>query len=197
VRLFVAALLLVAIGVAAKIAFEHVAPEGLASASGGLARAETEAPDTIASVKLVGPGLRAFPLAGAVTTPAGDKLSEADLAADGAAVVSALHASGHLDAAVGSHAITRTAAGADIELPVDPGAIYTVRNVRWTGRRARANLAKLPVIATGDALDTAHLSSTATLVEGWLAQRKVHATVTWDVTVDRAAKLADVTFTVE
>jgi outer membrane protein assembly factor BamA len=132
-----------------------------------------------------------------VATHAGQKLSEADLAADGAAVVSALHASGHLDAAVGTPAITKSASGADIELPVDPGAVYTVHAVRWTGQRARPGIDKLPVIAPGDALDNKQLAATASLVEGWLAQRKVHAHVTWDVQVDRAAKLADVVFTVE
>lgn len=198
-RLFVAIFLLAAIGLAAKIAVERLAPEGLASASDHLMRAETTGPatDLVDTVQLLGPGLRATSLDEVIGTRAGTHLSEAQLAFDRTTIFTTLLDRGHLDAAVGAATITWSRAGADVELPVDAGAVYTVHSVTWTGAKMRPAIAELPVIAAGEPVERARLADTASLVEGWLAQRHTHAHVTWSLAIDRDAKLVDVTFAVK
>ena len=193
VKLFVATLLLVAAAVAAKVAIEHLAPEGTASASDSIPRAKVAG--TVDAVTFTGPGLRAAFLSEVVATRAGAPLSTADLAGDRIRIVDALVARGHLDAHAGEAVVAASDAGTFVDFPVTVGPTYVIRDVRVAGR-AVAGIAAVPTVRPGDPAASTRIEASAALLRTWLADHQERGTVSWTLTPDPLTQQADVVFTV-
>jgi outer membrane protein assembly factor BamA len=202
VKLVVAALLLVAMALGAKLAIEHVAPEETASASTRVttpSRAKIEA-GTVQSVRFTGPGLRAAFLSDVIATREGAAFRASALEDDRVRILDAMLARGFLDATVGAAKVEWTdSGGAWVEFPVDAGSLYVVRDVRVEGKALRRHpaLADVPTLEPGHPAIGDRIEASAGLLRAWLTQRDLTGTVTVHIETDGLGKQIDVVYTVD
>lgn len=200
-KLVVATLLLVTMALGAKFAIERIAPEGAASASTRVttpSRAKTEA-GTVQSVRFTGPGLRAAFLSDVVATREGEAFRASSLEDDRLRILDAMLARGYLDATVGTPVVEWSDDGAAwVDFPVDAGSLYVVRDVAVEGKQLRRHpaLAEVPTLEAGNPAQGERIEASAERLREWLAQRRIKATVTVKVELEKFSKQIDVAYVV-
>ncbi len=143
----------------------HELPEGRAIADPHASR-----PDEVQSISLEGRDLPVAALRSVLVTHTGDQLAPAKLAADRAALQSALIASGHLGAKVQPAQVLHDAAGgAYITFALTPGPLFHVRDVQVTG--APASETGIMTINRGDVVRADRLEHARDALTTRLASR--------------------------
>jgi outer membrane protein assembly factor BamA len=170
--------------------------EAVAAPSTAYAAAATD-PATVTTVRINGENLPIAALERALSTRAGNRVSDTDLAHDRAAILATLEARGHLGASVTGVRVIQSN-GAHVVFDVTSAGVYHVAAVRVDGAPARlaAELAAVPTLLRGQPWHPERAADNVALVREWLAHRGVTADVTARRTVDHATHTVDVTFDV-
>ena len=152
-------------------------------------------PDAVVTVRILGDNLPVAALERALTTRAGRRLSDEDLARDRAAILATLEARGHLGAAVAGVRVTWSR-GAHVVFDVTSGGVYQVDRVDVAGAPASVarELARVPTLLRGQPWHPERAADNVSLLREWLAQRGVSAEVTARRTIDHVRNTVDVVF---
>lgn len=155
-------------------------------------------PLAIVSVRITGKNLPIAALERALSTRAGRRLSDDDLARDRAAILATLEARGHLGATVSGVRVA-WAHGAHVVFDVATAGVYAVDDVTVTGAPAAyaAQLAVVPTLLRGQPWHPERAADNVSLLRDWLAHRDTRADVTAQRTVDHVSHTVDVVFHIE
>jgi outer membrane protein assembly factor BamA len=168
----------------------------VAGPSTAYAAAATD-PNAIATVRINGSNLPIAALERSLSTHAGGRVSDADLAHDRAAILATLEARGHLGAAVTGVRVMQSN-GSHVVFDVASAGVYHVADVRVAGAPAKlaTELAAVPTLLRGQPWHPERAADNVSLLREWLAHRGVTADVTAHRTVDHTTHTVDVTFDV-